>query len=110
MKHISYDSNNHINYNSQEKDTRCSSIHWARINKHLEKLRSQIYLAKIQKNNNLFRRLQSSMLNSQANILYSIRRVTSINRGAKTPGPDKLLYLTPKEDIIYIYNLKRKIF
>jgi RNA-directed DNA polymerase len=101
MKHISYDHNNHINYNSQEKDTRWSSIHWSKINKHLEKLRLQIYLAKLDKNENLLRRLQNSILNSKANILYSIRRVTSINRASKTSGPDNLLYLTPKQR----YNL-----
>jgi RNA-directed DNA polymerase len=101
MKHISYNRNKHINFDYQDEDSRWSSSHWAKINKHVEKLRSQIYLAKLQKNENLLRKLQNSMLNSNANILYSIRRVTSINRVARTPSPDKLLYLTPKQR----YNL-----
>jgi hypothetical protein len=53
MKHILYGSNKNIKYNSQDKDIRWSSVHWAKINKNIEKLRSQIYLAKLQGNDKI---------------------------------------------------------
>ena len=51
-------------------------------------------LAKLQKADpNKIRKIQLVMLKSKANLLYSIRRVTSQNRGRKTSGIDKLVYM-----------------
>lgn len=41
------------------------------------------------------RRMQMKAINSKLNLLYAIRRVTSINKGKKTAGMDNLVYLTP---------------
>lgn len=73
-----------------------SSIDWAIIEKQVGKLQRRIYVAKLSgKSSKLVQRLQRKLINSKANLLYSIRRVTSINRGKRTAGIDNLKYLTP---------------
>lgn len=74
------------------------SVNWKMVESKVNKLKSRIFLAKLQKANvKKIRRLQSLMLNSKANLLYSIRKITSINRGKKTPGIDKQIYLSPEK-------------
>lgn len=72
-------------------------INWKRVNIEVKKLRYLILKAKKSGNTKLVRRLQVLMLRSKANILLSIRRVTSINVGKRTPGLDKMLIKTNKE-------------
>lgn len=67
------------------------TIDWKRVNATVKKHRYLIFKAKKSGNTQLVRRLQSLMLRSRANILLSIRRVTSINAGKRTPGLDKML-------------------
>jgi RNA-directed DNA polymerase len=73
-----------------------SSTHWVEIESKVSKLRTQIFLAKLHGNDIRLRTLQAKALNSKCNLLWSIRRVTSINRGKNTAGIDKLVYLTPE--------------
>lgn len=70
-------------------------ISWGTVRAQVIKLRNQIYLAKLQKKEKRLRKLQQKMIGSNANLLYAIRRVTSVNRGKKTAGIDKQIYLTP---------------
>jgi RNA-directed DNA polymerase len=77
--------------------TSWESIDWNRINKSVKKLRGSIYEAKQSGKSKLVHRLQDIMLRSKANILLSIRRVTSINVGKRTPGLDKQLIKTNEE-------------
>lgn len=72
------------------------SINWPMVNKQVTKLREQIFLAKLQGDLKRVRRLQKIAIGSKYNILSSIRRVTSVNRGKKTAGPDLQIYLTPE--------------
>lgn len=64
------------------------SIDWKRINGTVKKIRGSIYKAKQNDKLKLVRRLQDIMLRSDANILLSIRKITAINAGKKTPGID----------------------
>lgn len=73
------------------------SINWSKIDSQVTKLRSQIYLAKLQGDKSRLRKLQRAAIHSKCNLLYSIRRVTSVNRGKKTAGLDKQTYLTPEK-------------
>lgn len=74
-----------------------SSINWNTIENSVSKLKQRIFLAKLHKfDGKKLRKLQSIMIGSKANLLYSIRRVTSSNRGKKTAGIDKMVYLTPE--------------
>nr|YP_009364133.1 hypothetical protein [Hydrodictyon reticulatum]AQU64507.1 hypothetical protein [Hydrodictyon reticulatum] len=73
------------------------SISWEHINDSVKNLRGKIYKAKQSNNISLVHRLQGIMLRSDANILHSIRRVSSINVGKRTPGLDKMLIKTNEE-------------
>ena len=57
--------------------SRWEDIHWQRINISVSKLRYKIFQAKKRDNTKLIRKLQGIMLRSEANIMLSIRRITS---------------------------------
>lgn len=71
-------------------------IDWKRVNMSIKKLRYSIFKAKKSGNIELMCRLQRLMLSSKANILLSIRKVSSINVEKRTPGLDKVLIKTNK--------------
>lgn len=66
------------------------SINWVRIKATVKNIRGSIYKARKTNRLKYMRRLQDIMLRSDANILLSIRKVTSINVGRRTPGLDKM--------------------
>jgi len=72
-----------------------TDLDWKVIENRVNKLRRRIFVAQLTGNSSLVRKLQGRMILSKANLLYSIRRVTSINRGRKTAGIDKQKYLSP---------------
>lgn len=72
-------------------------INWSQVEHTVKVMRNQIFLAKRQEDPTKLRKLQFKMLKSKSNLLFSIRRVTSVNQGKKTPGIDKEIYLTPKD-------------
>jgi RNA-directed DNA polymerase len=82
------------------------TVNWRNIDKHIMKLRRQIFLAKLRGQENELRRLQRKMINSRGNLLWSIRKVTSINRGKKTAGTDKQVYLTPERRLALFRRLE----
>lgn len=82
-----------------------SSINWNRVDKHVAKLRGQIYLAKLHGKLETLRFLQKRMINSPCNLISAIRLVTSINRGKRTPGIDKKKDLTRQ----HCYKLYREL-
>lgn len=75
-----------------------TDIDWKVIESKVNKLRRRIFVAKLAgKSPQLVRNLQKRMILSKANLLASIRRVTSTNRGKSTAGIDKQKYLTPQK-------------
>lgn len=75
-----------------------SEIDWKVTESKVNKLKKRIFVAKLTGKSPAFvRRLQTMMILSKANLLYSIRKVTSINRGKKTAGIDKQKYLSPEK-------------
>lgn len=74
--------------------TSWESVDWTKINASVAKIRSCIFKARKRGKTSLVRRYQDIMLRSNANILLSIRKVTSINVGKRTPGLDKMLIKT----------------
>lgn len=96
--------------NTPSEATSWESIDWKRMNATVVKLRGRIFKAKKRGKIQLMRRFQDIMLRSKANILLSIRRVTSINVGNKTPGLDKMLIKTNEKRwslFVTISGLKR---
>jgi RNA-directed DNA polymerase len=71
------------------------SINWLNISQYVEKLQQRIYHAERLGKIRRVRDLQRLLLNSQAALLLSIRRVTQINKGKRTAGVDGYKALTP---------------
>jgi RNA-directed DNA polymerase len=83
--------------NGTDRSTDWSSVNWRKANRRVRNLRQRIYRASQASDWNTVRSLQKLMLGSYSNTLVSVRRVTQINQGRKTPGVDKLTVKTPEE-------------
>lgn len=73
------------------------NIDWKKAYRVVRNLRRRIFRASKEGNIQNDRKLQRLMLQSQSNILVSIRKVTQINNGKKTAGTDKHLALDKGE-------------
>jgi RNA-directed DNA polymerase len=69
-------------------------INWKSVNRELTSLRRRIFQACRMKKYKSLRSIQRLLFFSKSNILFSIRKVTSINSGSLTPGYDSLTYTT----------------
>ena len=76
---------------------RWQDIDWSQTTKAVKDLRQQIYRASQNGDHRKLRSLQRLMLKSRANLELSVRQVTQINKGRKTPGVDKRVAITPEE-------------
>src|SRR5688500_13341653 len=81
--------------------TRLNSWHhidWKAEYAAVKSLRQRIFVASRRNDDpKKVKNLQKLMLRSRANWLVSIRRVTQINRGRRTPGVDREVVTTPEE-------------
>lgn len=73
------------------------SINWARAERDVRRLRQRIFTAAQEKDLKKVRSLQKLMLRSRANTLVSVRRVTQVSAGRRTPGIDGVRALTSQE-------------
>ena len=76
---------------------RWQDIDWCRNIKAIKDLRQQIFRASQCGDHKKLRSLQRLALKSRANAEMSVRQVTQINAGRKTPGIDGQVALTPDE-------------
>ena len=74
-----------------------SNINWLQVDRTVKEIRTRIFLAKRQGDSEKLRKLQKRMCTCKSNLLWSIRKVTTMNQGKKTPGLDKRVYLTPSQ-------------
>src|SRR5437868_5989903 len=81
--------------NGTETQTNWNAINWRKANRLVRNLRQRIFRATQEGNLKKVRSLQKLMLKSHSNRLVSVRRVTQISTGRKTPGIDKLVIKTP---------------
>ena len=86
-------------------------INWKKIYAYVKKLRQRIFRAEQLGQERKLRKLQRLMIRSKANLLLSIKRVTQINKGKKTPGIDGQIVLTSKDrlelfNLLKTYNIK----
>ena len=80
-------------------------IDWRQTTRAVKGLRQQIYRASQHGDHKKLRSLQRLMLKSRANAELSVRQVTQINLGRKTPGVDGRVALTPDERTELIKDL-----
>jgi RNA-directed DNA polymerase len=81
--------------NGTKTQTDWQSIDWKKANRIVRNLRQRIFRATQHGDWKTVRSLQKLMLRSRSNILVSVRRVTQVNQGRKTPGVDKVVVKTP---------------
>lgn len=81
-------------------------IDWLKVSAAVKSLRQRIYVASQRNDLKTVSRLQKLMLRSRANWLQSIRRVTQINKGRRTPGVDQEVVTTPEERLRLLYWLE----
>lgn len=79
-----------------KRTTDWNCVNWRQANRIVRNLRQRIFKATQDGNLRKVRSLQRLMMRSCSNTLISVRRVTQINRGKKTPGVDKLVVKTPE--------------
>src|ERR1700736_2706586 len=81
--------------NGTEKPTDWQTIEWKRAYRTVRNLRQRIFRATQEGNLKKVRSLQKLMLKSYSNRLVSVRRVTQVNAGKKTPGMDGMVIKSP---------------
>lgn len=91
-------------------------INWSNLIKYVERMQQRIYRAQRLGQKRKVRNLQRLLLRSKAVLLLSIRQVTQINKGKKTPGIDGItintntkrlqLYNTMKLQSIFLHTPK----
>jgi RNA-directed DNA polymerase len=85
-----------------------SDFDWKKLKQYVKKLRQRIFRAEQTGQVRKARKLQRLMLRSQANLLYSIKRVTQINKGKRTAGIDGHRVLRPKERLNLFHQMKNQ--
>ena len=70
---------------------------WKRLQRQLQRLQRRIYQASKSGNKTKVHFLQKKLIDSPYVKLISVRRVTTENKGKRTPGLDQKVYLTPSK-------------
>ncbi|MEL7038967.1 MAG: reverse transcriptase N-terminal domain-containing protein [Cyanobacteria bacterium J06592_8] len=78
--------------------------------KNIRNLRKRIYRATQNGQWNQVRSLTKLMLRSYNNLLWSVRKVTQLNQGKRTPGVDKEVALTPEQRVKLIREMGQYTF
>ena len=79
-----------------------NQINWIRVNKLIRNLQCRIFRARELGQWKQLRRLQKLLMRSYANLLISVRQITQINQGKKTPGVDGEVIKTPEERVRFV--------
>jgi len=82
--------------NRTEGPTEWQSVNWRKVNRNVRNLRQRIFRATKTGDWDKVQSLQRLMLRSYSNTLLSVRRVTQVNQGRRTPGIDKVIITTPE--------------
>ena len=94
---LSYSANTNICVSESSDTTDWNSINWNRIERYVDKQQKRIYKAEVNNDKRKVRDIQRLLASSKAVLLLATRRVTEINKGRNTPGPDGFLAKTSKE-------------
>lgn len=81
-------------------------IDWPLAEKTISRLQQRIYKASLNNETRIINRLQRRLISSEFARAISIKRVTELNRGRKTPGVDRIIVTSQKEKLKLLKNLK----
>lgn len=68
-----------------------SGLNWGQIQKRVRRIQHRIYKAKLDGEIKRLHWLQKCLINSRSAKLYAVRQVTTLNKGRKTAGIDKVV-------------------
>ena len=108
MINLSNSANNKICVSVSSDITDWDSINWNKVERYVDKQQKRIYGAEVKNDKQKVRDIQRLLANSKAVLLLATRRVTEINKGRNTPGPDGFLAKTSKEKGELVDRLYRK--
>src|SRR5947209_8557790 len=83
-----------------------ASIDWAQANRQVTNLRQRIFRATQQQEWQTVRDLQKLLLRSHANLVLSVRQVTQVNAGRRTPGVDGQVVQTAAQRMRLVRQLQ----
>jgi RNA-directed DNA polymerase len=83
-----------------------SQVNWKQARKVVRNLRQRIFRARKLGQFKQLRRLQKLLIKSHANLLLSVRQITQINDGKRTPGVDKEVLNAPSQRVKLVKEWK----
>lgn len=90
-----------------EFDSMWNDISWEKITRHIFDLQERIFrVVKEKKDYRYARTLEKLLLKSDSVLLYSIKRVTQINKGKRTPGIDNMVVSSDSMRMALFYKLR----
>jgi RNA-directed DNA polymerase len=81
-------------------------LDWGKIQSRVRKIQHRIYKASMKNDTKRVHWLQKFLVNSLDVKLFSVRQVTSLNKGKSTAGVDRVLVLTPEKRVNLALQLK----
>ena len=105
---LSYSANTNICVSVSSDITDWDSINWNRVERYVDKQQKRIYKAEVNKDKRKVRNIQRMLTQSKAVLLLAVRRVTEINKGRNTPGPDGFIAKTSKAKGELVDRLSKK--
>lgn len=90
-----------------EFDSMWNDISWEKITRHIFDLQERIFrVVKEKKDYRYARTLEKLLLKSDSVLLYTIKRVTQINKGKRTPGIDNMVVSSDSMRMALFYKLR----
>lgn len=85
-----------------------NNINWNKIERYIFNIQKRIYRAEVKNDKKKVRDLSRMLINSNAALLYSIKRVTKTNKGKRTAGLDDFIVLNDGERMKLYYTMKNQ--
>lgn len=84
-------------------------INWRQANREVERLQQRIFRASQQAQWRKVRSLQKLLLRSRSNLILSVRQVTQVAKGKKTPGVDGRVALDGTSRLALVRELQLRL-
>lgn len=97
--------NLHLMSNNKSLNITWNDIDWAKAQKIVRQIQYRIYEAAREGNKARVHGLQKRLIKSKAARLVAVRQVTTLNKGRKTAGVDKVVVTTPTAKLTMAKNL-----
>jgi RNA-directed DNA polymerase len=81
-------------------------IDWPMAEKTISRLQQRIYKASLNNETTIIHRLQRRLISNEFARAISVKRVTELNRGRKTPGVDRIIVTSHNQKLKLLKNLK----